>query len=492
MQQEEIEKLKFRRQYILAPHEINPPFLFQKRTIGNTHYLYTHVDLTVTDYSFDGIRLVLLGDIFDYDIIQKTNLDILKDIVNKDINLLLKKLSAYTGCYVLLYIQNNKIFLSHDVTATKKIYHCLNKSGIWCTSQPTLLARTLCLERSKNESKIRYYNSVEFERLYNAGIGDTTYYDEIAQILPNHYLDLSQNRSIRYWPFESHSSQMNMQETANFCAKVIKGYVESIALRYKVMLPVTAGKDSRTLLAATRNIREDVFYYINKHNDFKDNHKDIKIPSRLFKKLGLDYHIIDPYIPVDKDFEKVYFENNEFASKQHLPFIYNYYKNFSDRVNLPGNIATGAIWYYPIFRKKMDKVMLAKINGVQKYPHALSTYNEWIRKSQVICKDYDFNLWFLFYWEERLGNWGTQYQMDKDIAQMDINPFNSRLLVENILSVHPKSKLETADYPFTKEIIKNLWPEVLGEPINPNLRNTILSLFNHLGLLHFVFKLKYR
>jgi hypothetical protein len=491
MQQEEIEKLRHRRQYILSPEVINPPFFSVNRPVGNTHNLYTHIDLVVTEYSCNGVTLILLGDIFDYEVISKTNLDILKDICIENYNLFLKRLSPYIGSYVLIYVQNNRIFLSHDATATKKIYHCLNKDSVWCASQPTLLVKTLRLERSRNESKIRYYNSIEYEKLNHAGIGNTTLYDGMFQVLPNHYFDLSQNKSIRFWPFEKHLDELTFQESAVFCARLIKGYVESIALRYKVMLPVTAGKDSRTLLAATKNIREDVLYYTNHHRHFKRNYNDIKIPSRLFKRLGLEYQIVNPYFPVDKDFEKIYFDNSEFACKAHLPFIYNYYKNFSDRVNLPGNIATGSIWYYPIFRK-IDNMVLAKVNGVQKFPHALNTYSEWLRDGEEFSKAYNYNLWYLFYWEERLGNWGTQYQMDKDIAQLDFNPYNSRLLVDNILSVHPKSQLELANYPFTKEIIKNLWPEVLSESINPNLRNTILTVFDKFGLLNFIFKLKYR
>lgn len=492
MQREEIERLRYRRQYILSPHEIEPPFMCVKRAIESTHHLYIHVDLAVTNYSKDETSLVLLGDIFDYDVIRKNNFDILKDIINNDFNVLLKKLSSYTGCFVLIYVRHGKIFMVHDSTATKKIYHCLTNNGVWCASQPSMLAKTLGLKRSNNKSKLRYYYiSSEFKALNHASIGNTTCFDEITQVLPNHYLDLNQNRSIRFWPFEDTSNQMTLQETAFLCAKMIKGFMESIASRYKVMLPVTAGKDSRTLLAATSTFRENVFYYINKPKNFKNSHKDIVVPSRLFKRLGLEYHIVDPYIPIHEDFKRVYFGNNEFASVEHLPFINNYYVNYSNLVNLPGNIASGAIWYYPIY-KTANNISLAKTNGVQRFKHALETYDDWLKDSTEACRAYNFNIWYLFYWEERLGNWGTQYQIDKDIAQMDINPFNSRLLVQYILSVEPPYKIEAAKYVFTKEIINNLWPEVLSEPINPTLKNSVYKFFDHLGLLHHIFRYTYK
>jgi hypothetical protein len=488
MQPEEIERLKYRRLYLLSPLEIIPPFLFVKKTIGNKHFLYAHIDLTITDYHQDGISLFLLGDIFDADGISKNNLDILKDIINSDYNFLLKKLSVYCGCFVLIYVRQNEVFLVHDATATKKIYHCFIDGGTWCASQPTLLARVLKLEKSKSESKLQYYKSKAFAALNNASVGNTTCYDEITQVLPNHYLNLNQNKSIRFWPFEE-ACNLTLQETASLCSKLIQGYIESIAWRYKVMLPVTSGKDSRTLLAATKNIQQSVFYYINKNHDLNYKHKDIQVPSKIFNKLGLNYHIIDPYIPIDKDFKKVYFENNEFASEEHLPFINNYYLNFSDWVNLPGNIATGAVWFYPIYRQKIDNLKLAKINHVESFPHALQTYQEWINNCDELCKAYNFNIWYLYYWEERLGNWGSQYLIDKEIAQIDINPFNSRLLIHSILSIKEPYKIERGNYSFTKSLIYSLWPEVLCEPINPSLKNKLLSIMDNIGLLNNIFKL---
>ena len=57
--------------------------------------------------------------------------------------------------------------------------------------------------------------------------------------------------------------------------------MKSISNRYSVMLPVTAGKDSRLLLSATSDIRNKVFYYINKGSQLNNKHHDIVIPGKL-------------------------------------------------------------------------------------------------------------------------------------------------------------------------------------------------------------------
>lgn len=490
MEEYDIKRLRYRRQYIFTPQEVECPFEHHCIRITSNFFLYTHIDLVTTVIEKDTFKMVLLGDIFDYEYSNKTNSDILEDIIDQNFEAVIKKLSKYTGNFVLFHKMNDKIEIVHDPTATKKIYYCHNKEGVWCASQPHLLARILKLKKTSNESKLAYYNSDVFHRLANASVGDTTIYDDIRQVLPNHYIDVSEFKVHRFWPYEK-KKHLALGEVVEICAEMIRGYVESIAKRYNIMLPITAGKDSRTLLAATKNLRNETFYYINKYKRLHDESMDIRIPRDLFKKLDLKFNILDPHIPVDKDFIKAYYENNPFASDYYLPIIYNYYVNFSDKVNLPGNIATGSVWWYPLYKKKITVEDLLKLNDLTQYEHARETYKNWLDDSQQISEQLNHNLWCLFYWEERLGNWGAQTQQDKDIAQLDINPFNSRQLVDSMLSIRALHKIEFGSYPINKAIIKRLWPEILSVPINPGFGNNIYKILEITGLKGLYFKMKF-
>ena len=481
MEEKEIKRLKYRRQYIFSPVKIECPFQYNEIKLPNGYFLYVHIDLVFTEIRENNILLILLGDIFDYENTEKNNFEILADLVFTNFDELLKKFSNFSGSYVLIYINNEKICFVNDTTATKKIFYCRNQDGVWCASQPHLLAKVTGINKSKDFSKQSYYASSEFEQLNYANIGDTTIYDEISQLLPNHYLNINDFSVFRFWPIRK-KEVISLEEGISFSTKLIKGYIESIYKRYKIMLPVTAGKDSRTLLAATYNFRHDVFYYLNKEKRLNNNHNDIKIPTQLFKRLNIDYHMIDPYIPVDKDFKRIYFTNNEYASEFYLPIIYNYYLNYSDRINMPGNIATGGIWFYPTYRKKITTDLLLRLHNVTKYTHARQAYSKWLDNTLEACLQTRYYLVNLFYWEERLGNWGTQIQLDKDIAQLDFNPYNSRLLIEKMLSIKPIHNIEMGNYPLNMGIIKNLWPELAEIPINPNRKNKIYQVFDFLGL----------
>ena len=68
------------------------------------------------------------------------------------------------------------------------------------------------------------------------------------------------------------------------------------------MMAVTAGNDTRLLLAASRDVCDNVFYYINKIPRYNEKHQDIVIPSQLFQKIGLNFNILEYTIDVDEEF----------------------------------------------------------------------------------------------------------------------------------------------------------------------------------------------
>jgi len=481
MDTKEIERLKYRRQYVIAAGSIEIPFLHKKTPLNDKYSLYSHLDLVQTDYQINDLLLVLLGDIFDGENSYKKNRDVLEDIAHHEFSTLIKDLMPYCGRFVLIYIKQDRMYMVHDATATRKIFYCNNGNSIWCASQPHLLAKVTNIHASNDPSRLSYFGSQRFKDLDGAGIGNTTNYDEIKQLRPNHYLNLTSGEVTRFWPMEQRVN-IPLGECSKICAGLLEGYIKSIAARYKVMLPVTAGKDSRTLLAATRDLKNEVFYYVNHGNHLTDASKDIKVPTALFKQLGLDFHVLHSSDEVDQDFRQIYFENNKSAFENHLPIIYNYYQHFSDMVNLPGNVATGGAYNFPMHRKKITLNSLLEVYNMTNFEHARITYAEWLSETQDYTRDTDYLLFDLFYWEERLGNWGSQFQLDKDISQEEFNPFNSWLLIQTMFSMKNTFDRDDEPYVLNKGIIKHLWPEVLLQPINPGRKNKIFKTLHFFGL----------
>jgi len=489
---EEYEKnrLVFRRQYIIAPYPIECPFLHHAHKLSGNGFLYTHLDLKVTKVLSGRKQVILLGDIFDHDHTEYKNDDILGDIAQHDFPEVLAYASRYSGRFVIIYLDPATFTIFTDATASRKVYYCYEESKFWCGSQPHLIAKILGYDRTKNPSMVRFYNSEDFVRLCYSNVGDTTPYDAIKQLIPNHYLSVNQGKPIRFWPDKQIQIQP-LEDVAEKCATILKGTMEAITARYEVMLPVTAGYDSRMLMAATRTHHEHIFYYLNQERHLTERHNDIRIPRKIFATLNMDFHVLKLEPKIDKDFEKIYLFNNPTANKEYLPHIFTYYKWYSHKVNLPGNFAAATWGINRLKEEKISAENLAYLYRLSSYDYALDYNRKWLDECSEPCFENNVNPITLYYWEERIANWGTQIQLDKDIAQEDINPLNSRLIIEQFLSV--KREYHNApDHILHKRIIERLWPQLNNFPYNPGCQRTFLTAMKKAGLLNLVLKIRYK
>ncbi len=67
---------------------------------------------------------------------------------------------------------------------------------VWFASNQHLLAKQLNLSSTQDPSKLGFYRSAVFNRLDNSDLGNTTYYDEITQLISNHYYDVNSKKEV--------------------------------------------------------------------------------------------------------------------------------------------------------------------------------------------------------------------------------------------------------------------------------------------------------
>ncbi len=487
---DEKRRLVYRRQYLISPRHIDCPFIHNKYELDGLGLLYTHIDLKVTEVRLNQKHLILLGDIFDYRDPGKDNTKILNELAKNELPNILSDCSYLCGRFVIIYLGPSTKAIFTDATASRKVYYFADRSAYWCASQPHLIARILGFERTKDPSRNKFYESEDFIRLCYSNIGNTTPYDAIRQLMPNHYIDIGLRKAVRFWP-DKKIPLLPLEDVADQCSIFLKGIMAAIASRYQVMLPVTSGFDSRMLMAASEEYKDTVYYYINKEKRLTDRHNDLRIPAKIFKTLDVDFHILELNREIDKDFEEIYHFNNPYANREYLPHVYNYFINFSHKVNLPGNFAAATWGINRLKEEKISAENLAFLYELSSYTFAVEYYEEWLKGCRDLCSENRINPITLFYWEERIANWGTQIQIDKDIAQEDINPLNSRLMIENFLSVK-RTYHNAPDHILHRKIIDMLWPALNSFPYNPGFQRTFLTIMKKIGMLNFVIKVRYK
>ncbi len=460
-------KLLYRRKFVLAPKQLNDFPAWKKTILPDNYYLYTHTDLKVTETNIKNEKLILLGDIFDPENPKHDNIDLLAQILTHDkLTDKIESTYKYAGRFIIICIKNNEIFLFHDASASRKIYHTTNLEKNWCASLPQIIAKYCNIEKTNNQEVLDFYNSRVFFAHRKIDVLNNTIFDNIKQLLPNHYLDLKKGRPIRYWPVNA-NDLISLEEGLERGSKMIRGIVESYAGRYKLMLAVTSGNDTRLMLAASKNIVDDVYIYINKNPDIDENHRDLRVGSKIIKKLGLKYNILEYSNDVDEDFREIFLENNIFASEELIGLIYNiYYLKFPDRVNMPGNFSDISRNFFSTHKKNITPELLSKLWSYGDNKYVIGQYYTWFNEMYPLAKKLNYNILDLFNWEERNGNWYTKTQVDKDIAQEELIPFNSRLLMSIFLAV-PKKYRDLDTNIFYRSLVKKLWPEAMAIPMYP-------------------------
>jgi hypothetical protein len=491
-----LNNLQFRRQFFLSRVQTTLPNGWNFFQIGR-YCLYSHPDLDVTQLSDQRKRLVLIGDIFSPAEAEKRNAEILKDIfVNvRGMKALFLQIKPYAGRFALVYMDDKEAIILHDALSLREIYYCPKENEIVCGSQPNLIikfAKPGIMARCERDF-LDYFKKNSINGRWNPHrkwIGDETYYEGINHLLPNHFLDLNTCGVQRYWPNET-IRRLDLGEAVSESCSFLQGSIRAMTSRYSIMAAVTAGWDSRTLLAATKDVRDRIYFFVN-NQGLGPGHPDIMVPRNIFAGIGVPFHVHDVPMDVDNEFRRIFLNNTFFSSERILPTIYNvYFKDHSNNVNMLGIGEIGRTRFgkepkylstYRIIHKMKQLECRYAIRQGEKILHELLP----------VSRAYNLNVLTLLYWEHWLGNWGVTGNSESDIAVDEINPYDSHKLYEIFLGVD--NKYTRYDNPVIfKEMIRKMWPELMQWPINPphNSRDKAVKLLKKIRIYSLLKEARY-
>lgn len=484
-------KLQFRCQFILTKAPI-APFADWRCLNIDDYYLYAHPDLEVNREEDSKKTVLLIGNIYDSAEPEKRNEDILKDIINTvySMEILFSVMKQYTGRYALLYKSNKEFVIMHDALGLREIYYCTRDNEVVCGSQPNLVAKfanPVIKPTSDFDLQDFYRNHLK----NSCWIGDETYYDAIKHLLPNHYLDINRREVHRYWPNEP-IKRLDLDEAVSRSCSFLQGVMRSMVQRHSVMMAVTAGTDSRTLLAASKDIQDRIYYFIN-NEGLGLSHPDISVPTKIFKSIGVPFHVHDVPMDVEDEFRQIFLDNVFLATERILPTIYNiYFKRLSDKVNILG---TGEIGRTRFGKepKKVRSFRLAYKLGYKEGRYVIRQSEKILTDLLIVARKFDINLLSLFHMEQMKGNRFVVGNSESDIAIEEVDPFDSHMLIELFWGVDQKYTKNRKNILF-REMISSMWPELLKWPINPphTMWDKVKWVLGEIGMFELLNELRYQ
>jgi hypothetical protein len=435
--------------------------------------LTAHPDVPVCQVKDGEKSLTLIGHLLDPLAPDKSNSEILQRLCSsswgrEQLAEFPRLTDPLCGRWVIIASAGSDILLVHDAAGQRQVHYARHNGATYCASDPKAIAEHLGLARDPNAEQMRQCAREHLAETFGHQFwwpGDTTSYAEIRRLLPNHCLSMRSGEVRRYFGQEPVEGQ-SLDVAVPVAAKILRGALARAHKRCRLAIGCTAGWDSRVLMAASQQIRDDIFYYSCLGFSSSRNHPDIAVPRRLLTKRGLRHNIIKIPPVMSSAFANIY-DTNVDTPHPH----WGCWAEGMDRrlppqtLVLSGTVSEVARRFYWA-DGDIDQIspkFLAQKTALTESPHTLAAFSAWLDDGPFGDGIHPLDI---FYWEQRAGSWAATWHEENAIAFDTIPPFNCRALLTTLLSVD-KQYRRYPDYELYRRLIEYLWPEGLSEPINP-------------------------
>jgi hypothetical protein len=239
-------------------------------------------------------------------------------------------------------------------------------------------------------------------------------------------------------------------------------------------------------LSAARNVQQDISFYVFQTGGTED--PDIEVPKKLAERVGLDFEVIRPVELTDEflaSYRREHVIPRILPKTRHIQYHFRKYPN-GQVTNINGNCNEIVRCTFGQSSRRITTKMLCTFAGYRLTNQFIQrAIQQWFLGAREFSKEYDIALNDLFYWEQRLGQWGSLYPQEQDIAIDEFSPFNNRNLLLSVLRV-PAKERASPNYSFFRKLIRHSWPELLAERINPfGLTGHIKTVMKRYGVTRY-------
>jgi len=302
---------------------------------------------------------------------------------------------------------------------------------------------------------------------------------DISRLLPNHYLDLQNWRDVRHYPnsiFESISESdvpNYVERMVGLLRRHILGVVETAP---RVYMPLTAGWDSRTLLACSRAVRDKVEYvtfdYRRLGRQRRSDLVDLEISQRLARRFGLRQLVISVSPNPPPGTELQYLRRIGFAGGAGKSR--DFFWSCQEHLDLSGAWLTGFAGgagkiplYWRPSDKENDKTSPAGLLGRMNLP-STDPFQEAMRVWLRSLPELPLTTLLTFaYLEHRVGCFASPHFYGAAPFSVNLTPFCHREIFDPLLRLPSEYRLsQDLAHDISNNITSAAWPDLLDLPVN--------------------------
>ncbi len=308
-------------------------------------------------------------------------------------------------------------------------------------------------------------------QFYPAGL---TIDPDVRRLLPGHYLDLDTWSPVRHYPkgllepVPPDAARACAQQIADVVRRNIHAVLRQAHLTY---LPLTAGRDSRMLLACSKGLGDAIEYVTFDYSSSGDRGTalvDLEISRRLASTFALRHTVVpvQPESPTEVALEYLRHIGYSGGAGKARDFFFACQNSLDTTAawltGFGGEVGRGFYW------RRRDQssgglsplTLLERMGLPEREPfvHALREWMEGLPAGLSPRAVLD-----LAYLEHRVGCWASPHLYGAAPFSLNVAPFCHRAVFDLMLRRPADYKKEDG---LVKDLISSSWPELLRLPFN--------------------------
>jgi hypothetical protein len=287
----------------------------------------------------------------------------------------------------------------------------------------------------------------------------------LLRLLPNHRLSLDTMTATRHWANIAPEGKHKPEDNVAFIAERLRKLLAAVAAQHALSLPLTAGYDSRALLACLP-VNAEISSFTSMLD--QDAVEDARVATKLAAALDMSYHAV-PYLAPSAEERNAWLDSTGHCVGGRVSYNFKTVASqTAGRVmclGLAGEV--GRAFYAAGVTRGTTltvDVLLQKL-GLPLHSSGLRAASRWLGGLPDLDAQQILDL---LYVEIRLGCWAGPQLIAAGPSVYRLVPFNQRPIFERALDV--PHELRRKDF-IPAAIVKRQRPELAELPYNPAKRS---------------------
>lgn len=376
-------------------------------------------------------------------------------------------LDRYAGRHAIVFGTTAHPRIVNDATAMRSIFY--GSEGGVVASHALLIEQALGGSPERDELPFRY-----------GFPGNRTPYTRTRLLTANTYYDVATHEVSRFWP-ASEPPRRSVESAAAEVLERATTALRKIASERPVRMALTAGLDSRTMLAVALHSR--IHFETYTYGRASDTEMDRALAADLAEQVGVAHAVVPP-VKMTADLRSSlsgsHYANHHQSS---VPSLSEFINNPDTAAVTANLLEIGRSFYAaarrsgfqpPVTADAMARLHHRSMGGSGKKEAEAYGQDAYFKNSKSAFQGFIdtcggpapdlLDAFDRFYWEHRMSAWHGAAMVERDYYAEAFIPFNARRIFEALLGVPQQERDSSAVF---YRLIEMVNPKLLDLPINP-------------------------